>query len=374
MALGTQSLGEGLAGSGLATQSRADARWLVGPLVDSVAVLGGAALVSLALYTSARAGAALALAGALFAMITDMPHVVQTTVRIGLDPVERALHGRRYLISLTAITLLTFAMFASGNRPVVAMIWIVWQVLHVIKQHYGITRIYAVKAQYRGPYRWMAAVLVLGCATPVLYRLGQGMHFNEYVVFGERLSFSGLGLPNIPVPRALIVAMYCAFACVLFLFVSEQRARQRAGAAVLPPIVHATLLLAIVSYNLSYLFVSDLYALILIATTVHSFQYHAICWRRNYGRFARDPAAPGKPLLLGMLSQKKNLWAYAALVVVTGAALANTDTLWFGFIPFVLVLHHFYMDGYIWRSSLNPTLAADLGIARTRVAGAAGAV
>lgn len=219
----------------------------------------------------------------------------------------------------------------------------------------------------------LATVLWLGCASPVVYRVGQGMRFDEYVVFGRRMPFSGLGLPNIPVPHVLVVAMYCAFACALLLFLREQRARRRAAEPLLPPIVHAILFLAIVSYNLSYLLVSDLYALILIATSVHSFQYHVICWRRNHGHFARNIEAPGKPLLLARLSQKRNLWAYTALVVVTGAALANTEWFWLGFIPFVVVLHHFYMDGYIWRSSLNPTLASDLGIARRASAGAPGA-
>src|SRR5438477_473286 len=83
--------------------------------------------------------------------------------------------------------------------------WLVGQWFDVVKQHYGIARIYAVKAKYRGPHRLLAATLGLGCASPVLYRVGQGMRFNEYAVFGQRMPFSGLGLPDIPVPRALIV-------------------------------------------------------------------------------------------------------------------------------------------------------------------------
>lgn len=347
-------------------------RWLVGPTFDSAAILGGAALVSIALYTSARSGAALALAGAVFAMITDMPHVFQTSVRVGLDPQERALHGRRYVISLLLIGAGTSAMFLSGHRPVVAMIWIGWQFLHVVKQHYGIMRIYAAKAQYRGPYRWMTAVLWLGCGSPVLVRLGLGMRFNEYVVFGQRMPFSGLGLPDIPVPAPLVMISYGAFAVCALLFVREQTRLHLSGRPVLPGIAVATLALAVVSYNLSYLFVSDLYALIMIATAVHSFQYHAICWRRNHGRFARVTAEGEPPSLLATLSHKRNVWAYAGLVILVGAALANTELLWLGFIPFVLVLHHFYMDGYLWRSSLNPTLAADLGLSAPRVDGKAG--
>jgi hypothetical protein len=356
----------------IAGETTENSRWLVSPSVDALAVLGGALLLSALLYTSARSGAALALAGALFAMLTDMPHVVQTSVRIGLDPRERALHGTRYVVSFCVITAITAALFLSGHRPIVAMIWIVWQFVHVVKQHNGIVRIYAAKSGYRGPSRLMTATLVFGCASPVLYRVGEGMRFNEYFVFGERMPFSGLGLPNIPIPHALIIAGYAAFASSALLFVREQVGRARRGEPTLPWIAHATVWLAVTSYNLSYLFVSDLYALIMIATTMHSLQYHAISWRRNHGRYAREAEAEQRPTLLEKLSRRENVLGYAALALVIGASIASTETLWLGFIPFVVVLHHFYMDGYVWRSALNPTLAADLGIPRRAAAGRPG--
>jgi hypothetical protein len=189
-------------------------------------------------------------------------------------------------------------------------------------------------------------------------------------VFGQRMPFSGRGLPLIFVPRALIGAMYAAFAVLTVLFAREQLARRERRETPLPWVGHLTLALAIVSYNLSYLFVSDLYALIMIATAVHSLQYHAISWRRNHGRYAsqQDSDAQQRPSLLAVLSRRENVLGYAAVSVLVGATCASTETLWLGFIPFVIVLHHFYMDGYVWRSSLNPTLAADLGIPRRQPA------
>lgn len=371
MTIRSEPVGASLASQAVLSQTTVESsRWLVSRGVDTLAVLGGAAILSLLLYASARSGPALALAGALFAMMTDMPHVLQTTLRVGLDPRERRLHGRRFVLSFVVITALTGALFATGHRPIVAMIWIVWQFFHVVKQHYGISRIYAAKAGYRGPFRLMSGVLLFGCASPVLYRLGQGMRFNEYVVFGERMPFSGLGLPELPVPGALVATMYAGMVATFVLFVREQLARRARRESTLPWVVHLTLALAVVSYNLSYLFVSDLYALIMIATTMHSFQYHAISWRRNHERFARAEAERGR--FLAVLSRKENLLGYVALVVLIGAALASTETLLLGFIPFVIVLHHFYMDGYVWRSSLNPTLAHDLGMVRREPSAARG--
>ncbi len=347
--------------STVASSAREGSRWLVSRGVDTFVVLGGATAVSLLLYTSARTGAALALAGALFAMLTDMPHVLQTTLRVGLDRRERALHGRRYLVSLAAIAAGTGALFVTGHRPFVAMVWIVWQFFHVIKQHYGISRIYAAKTGYRGPFRLFTAVLLLGCVTPLAYRLGQGMRFNEYVLFGQRMPFSGLGLPDLPVPRPLVVAMYAAAVVAGVLFAREQLKRRARAEQGLPWIVYATLGLALVSYNLSYLFVEDLYALIMIAAAVHSLQYHAISWRRNHERFARAEAE--RSTFLAILSRKQNVLWYFAVMILFGATVASTETMWLGYLPFVIVLHHFYMDGYVWRSALNPTLAADLGMA-----------
>jgi hypothetical protein len=370
MTLGTKSIYAPVSSAAVASASDDSARWLVSRNVDVLAVLGGACLISTLLYTSARTGAALAIAGALFAMLTDMPHVLQTTIRIGLDPRERALHGRRYVVSMLVITAIIFALFATEHQPLVAMIWLVWQFFHVVKQHFGMVRIYSAKSGYGGPTRLMSLVLALGCGSPVLYRLGQGMRFNEYVLFGQRMPFSGLGLPDIPVPPQLVAAAYTGFACVVVLYIGEQVGRQRRGERTLPWVAQLTVLLAVVSYNLSYLFVSDLYALVMIAAAVHSLQYHAISWRRNHGRFARESAESGRPLLLSWLSRREHVLGYAAFSILVGSAIASTETLWLGFIPFVVVLHHFYMDGYLWKSSLNPTLAADLGIPRRAPAGA----
>jgi hypothetical protein len=362
MTIGSKSIYASGPSASVSRANSDDLRWLVSRNIDALWVLGGACVLSSLLYASARAGAALAIAGALFAMLTDMPHVIQTTIRIGLDPRERTLHGRRYVVSMLVIASVTFALFATDHRPIVAMVWLGWQFLHVVKQHFGVVRIYAAKSGYRGPTRLMSLVLMLGCVSPVLYRVGQGMRFNEYVVFGQRMPFSGLGLPDIPVPPLLIAAMYTGFACAAVLFVREQLARLRQGERTLPWIAQLTVLLAVVSYNLSYLLVSDLYALIMIAAAVHSLQYHAISWRRNHGRFARASAEPGRPLLLAWASRREHVLGYAALSIALGATIASTETLWLGFIPFVVVLHHFYMDGYLWKSSLNPTLAADLGL------------
>ena len=67
-------------------------------------------------------------------------------------------------------------------------------------------------------------------------------------------------------------------------------------------------------------------------------------------------------LFLARLSQA-NAWPIYALLLVTGGfVLANGEIVLLGLIPTTINLHHFYMDGFIWKRQLNPNLAADLGI------------
>jgi hypothetical protein len=155
--------------------------------------------------------------------------------------------------------------------------------------------------------------------------------------------------------------MYTAFGCATVLFCIQQLRRlRRPNEPPLPLIALATIGVAVASYNLAYLLVSDLYALILIATTVHSLQYHVISWRRNRGRFSRDLGPGGS--LLRLFADRNSPLLYAAFFVAVGSVLASLETVLLGFFPLVFVLQHFYLDRYLWRSSLNPTLAADLGI------------
>jgi len=124
-----------------------------------------------------------------------------------------------------------------------------------------------------------------------------------------------------------------------------------------------TFVVAALSYNLSYLLVSDLFALILIATTTHSLQYHLINWTRNNTRFARTENPDEKKLLLARLSTRKALPLYIGFFAGLGVLAGQLDTIIFA-VPLIFVLHHFYMDGALWKSKSNPELAYDLGIVR----------
>lgn len=302
-------------------------------------------------------------ASAMFAMLSDLPHVLQTSARVWLDPSERRLHGRHFVLSFALIGAAVTGLRLGGALVVLLVVWTYWQILHVLKQHYGILSIYAAKNGYRGQKKLAKRTLLLGCLAPVLFRAHHGFHFADYEIFGDRLPFSNLTVPTPPIPVVLVVAVYAAFAVMLVRFVREQAGIASAGGKALPWIAIATLASAVVSYNLSYLIVDDLYALILIATTVHSLQYHVISWARNNARFERpDVPREDRRLLLARLSARRALPYYALFFGVAGVLLAAFETRLLGIVPLTIVLHHFYFDGVVWKGSKNPDLARYLAI------------
>jgi len=328
--------------------------WLIGPAADTGFVLGGGLLLSLLIFAAWRAQTGFLVVATLFVLLSDLPHVGQTSVRVLLDREERQRYGRRYTVSLLVIGTAVGTLIGVGALSLLLLAWTYWQILHVLKQHYGVMNIYAVKAGYRGDRHLLKRLLFAGCLAPVLFRASFGLHFGDYWVLGKHLYFSRLSVPTPPIPMAVVAVAYAGFAVLAVVFAAEQVRIRRQGGAPLPVMGLATLAIAVVSYNIAYLLVSDLYALILIATATHSLQYHVINYARNRGRYGDASPREG---LLSRLSQRRALPAYVGALLLLGAVLGQFETVALGVLPLTLVFHHFYMDGYMWRPRDNPNLA-----------------
>ncbi|WP_030056087.1 hypothetical protein [Streptomyces novaecaesareae] len=333
----------------------ADRPWLIGPRADAWFVFGLGGLFSLVLYLCWRAGDGFLVVAAVFAVLVDFPHVLWTSLRVLLDPDERERNGRHYLVSLAVILAAVGGLTVAGRFDVVLTVFVGWQVLHVVKQHIGMVSVYAARAQSRRDRRPAKYLLIAGCSAPVLYRLSEGLHLGHYVIAGRPLPFSDAEVLLPPVPVAVVVLGYALFGVALVRFVvDEVRSAER-----LPGIALATIGVALTFYNLSYVLVSDPYALILIATTFHGFQYHVISWARNRGRFA----GTGSRLLLARLTCPKSVWPLGLALAGVGGALSQGEFVLGGVIPFTIVLHHFYLDGRLWKPAGNPGLARHLALA-----------
>lgn len=337
--------------------------WFVNRRVDIFFVFGLGALLSALLFATQGHAGVFLVAAVAFSLLSDLPHVLTTSVRVWLDPRERSRYWLHYTISFAVIATVVGVLWFGGWLVPLLAIWAYWQVFHVLKQHFGIMNIYAAKNGYKGPRKLLKYALFSACLAPVIYRASHGLNFSEYVVFGHRLPFSNLSVPVPPIPGVLVFAAFAVAAVLCAMAFWEQVKLRRAGQTTLPAMAITTIVIAVLSYNLSYLLVSDLFALILIATTTHSLQYHLINWTRNNTRFATSDDPNEQKLLLAKLSKRKALPLYAASLAGLGILAGQLDTVIFA-VPLMFVLHHFYLDGALWKSKGNPELAHDLGIVR----------
>jgi hypothetical protein len=354
----------------LADSFRSNSRWFVGPRVDTFFVLGLGVILSAVFFATTHHKGAFLVAAIAFAVLSDYPHVFATSARVWLDPRERGRYGRRYLTSLGIIALVLTALMFTGLTTVVVTVWAYWQVFHVIKQHIGIVNIYASKGGYKSSRKLMKYALLGGCLAPVVYRMAHGLRFSQYEVFGYRLPFSNLSVPTPPIPFILVAGGFLVASVLIGLLIVEQARHRRSGVTSLPAMSWATFGIAVLSYNLSYLLVSDLFALILIATTTHSLQYHLINWKRNNARFELSRELREQKLVLARLSSRRALPLYVLSFALIGLIAGKLDTFLLGVIPLTFVFHHFYMDGAMWKSKDNPELAYELGIVSAKRQGA----
>jgi hypothetical protein len=337
--------------------------WFIGRTFDLSFIIVGGIMTSLLLYLTYKFGTGFLTVAALFAIVADFPHVLETHVRILFDPEEYRVYRREFWGSLLIIGTIVGYFAAIGEAAFLVMIWVYWQPLHNFKQHFGVIALYTKKAGIRAPISLARAVLFLGCAAPILWRIAfRGLHFGNYRIFGLQMPFSGVSIPLVPVPPSAVVLAYIFFGLTVALFVVEQARMARLKRA-LPFSALAILACAVFCYNFAYIFVDDLFAVLLIATAVHPMQYHTLCWMRNNRKFSSMSIREyqGRAKLLAMLSQKRALPFYGAAMIGLGGLCALSESVAFT-IPLVIILHHFYLDGVIWKSQRNPALLKDLGL------------
>src|ERR1700730_8502740 len=77
--------------------------WFVSPRIDIWFVLRVGAALSVLLFVTTRHRSLFLIAAVLFAVLSDYPHVLQTTARIWLDPRERGRYGRHYAVSFVIV-------------------------------------------------------------------------------------------------------------------------------------------------------------------------------------------------------------------------------------------------------------------------------
>ncbi|MES2677411.1 MAG: hypothetical protein V4612_03750 [Pseudomonadota bacterium] len=321
-----------------------NSQYLVNKKLDFTGIVLFGMIIATTIFFTSYYGFGFMVVAVLFAALIDIPHVLHTYARILSNKGEFSLYREKFLTSLFLISITALFFITRNQLWLLAMVWVYWQPYHVFKQNYGISKIYAKKNGYSDSIFLCIMTLLFGCLSPIIYRVSDtGLRFGNYSVFEKQLPFSNLVIPTPNLPIESSYVLYALFFMFLFLFFLEQK-KLSLSKKQLPLIVIVMNLLTVSTYNIGYLYTQDLYALILIATSMHALQYHFICF--NYQQ--RRQKENTDKLRIRIIT-KKDLLTYFAGLMICGIFVSSSELMFSGAIPLIIVLHHFYMDGVIWR-------------------------
>jgi hypothetical protein len=340
--------------------ARQDLLWFHGSVVAGLLLVGvfkSSPPLSDATYTP---GHAAVLALLLWGVLFDGTHVFGTYVRSYLAPDAASRLGLPGRWSLAIVLLgpvlavvdawlpqrpsvLGHAGWLFQNYLLLAYLWAYW---HLVRQHYGFLVLYQRRVPGRRPAdgRLDAAMLWLGCLYP-------------YLRFALSPAYGKSGLPQVlpaawlPSLRQLLDGGAAVALLGLGVLLALRLRRVRPG----PP----ELLLAIVIGFTALVFavLDNLLTITAALTIFHNLQYHRIVWQYERGRGRIPSGSLGRYLTLGVALGV--LW-YGPRVL--GVALLQPGVgrnMLLG-LGWGIALHHYFVDGRIWRVRRQPTLAQAL--------------
>jgi hypothetical protein len=217
-----------------------------------------------------------------------------------------------------------------------------WAYFHLIRQHYGFLVLYQRRLGVRE--RLDAVVLWAGSLYPYLrFALGPA-----YPKSGLPVVLPAAWLPTLRLGLDAAAALGLAAALLLCL----RRFRTRAPGPL-------ELLVAVVTgfHILVFALLDNLLTITATLTLFHNLQYHRIVWQYENGRGRTPAGGLFRYLALGLLLGA--IWYGPRIlgVAVAASPLARNVLLGLGW---GVALHHYYVDGRIWRVRRQPQLAAAL--------------
>ena len=383
--------------------------WIFGPRTDFVVSIGGM-LSGFALFFMFTAlGWSVVLVWFVWVVTLDTPHFFASYFRTYLDREERR-QSRRLLIGSLgiflvgpALILLCAALYGLGvaqyRAPWTMFFNVVatWAYWHVMRQHYGIMRLYNRKGGEAGTEEAKLDSIVLYGAL--------GLSFVGFLMsFPPARSRIGLGalaplpadawqsplhaLAALPPDRILYLAAGFALALLVARYTVFQIAKYLRGEPLnLPKLVFiATVILLHSFMGFSGLLpATSILAFTAVITIYHDIQYFFVVWfyaRNRYGKSAepvRQYGAAGFlaksfPLFLGVgiLTISAPVWGFGCLInrvpvcssgAPFGAPTFMGDTVWilaFAAITAGFQMHHYVLDQFIWRPSRSAQLRKEL--------------
>jgi hypothetical protein len=276
-------------------------------------------------------------------------HVTSTYTRLVFD--RDSIVENRFLLTWLPLIVLATVVVASiaFGAWILTTVYLYWQWWHYTRQSYGVSRIYARKANI-APDRLTTAAVYGVPLWGILYRSYQAP---------DTFIFSSLKV--VPVPFWLVsIAGVCAVV-ITGAWLSRQIVRRSfATPLTLYICSHVTI------FSFGYLLIDDITHGWLVLNVWHNAQYILTVWLFNNNRF-RDGIHP-KHRFLSYLSQQRNVMKYFAVCLIVstiaysllGFALSTVSTFVATSLPLFAVayqainFHHYVVDAVIWKVRRRP--------------------
>ncbi len=395
--------------AGLADQGQFAVNWIVGRYTDLFCFIGAAILGYVMFFLHAGLAMNMVTVWFFWYMILDSPHFFGTYARTYLDKEEwrdrrRLLVGSIGLLAIGPVIFAICSILYSMNvgwykTPYLGLVAFVsiWAYWHVVRQHYGIMSLYKRKNRDSDAFdlsldQW---VLYLGLLSPFV---GFAVTNNEARI--------ALGLSQ-PLEAGLItnpyrtgqgwesvvlqLSMVAAFGSLLILL-ARQLVRWHRGLSLNVPKI--LFLLAVIPLHMVVCYHPASTTLALLGfsacvTIFHDMQYHAIVWYHQKNRMAKAgderfekygmaakisrsfPVYMGCAIAMGITFGivgciiDVNPGCFPDWVPLIAARSTNVfghmtvNELFYGVFLGVL-MHHYYVDQFIWRPSKDKNLQKDL--------------
>ena len=347
--------------------------WIVSPHYDLL-FFSGSCLVPLAIWAAFEAGWLTGVAVfVIFQLAFNLPHNFQTWTLTVLDRGDRARNGRTYLTAAVAIALvLTLPLIFSpeGLFPWVRDAVVYWGYYHLVRQHYGLQRLYERRAALAGApvsplesklYARFIDVVSYG---PLLIR------FRDRELMTIHAPGRDVWVRHPLLPEAAWKAVAAVWLLAILAAAVHHAVLLARGRRDLLP--RALLLCSItLAFGLATLACGNVIVAIAIVTTFHNLQYLGLVWfhnttRAGLGEAGDEPRGENAPVDW-LRSGRRGL--YAAGTYGYGLALLAPIAI-FPAVPFAelpltfAVALHYYVDSRAWRFQDRPHLARWLRLRR----------
>lgn len=391
----------------VAAEPRVQLNWIVGRRIDLFCFIGAAALGYGMFFLHAGLAMNMATVWFIWYMFLDSPHFFGTYSRTYLDKEEmrnrrKLLLGSIGLLGVGPLFVLAGYLLYRADVTwyktpylVLAAFVSIWAYWHVVRQHYGIMSLYKRKNNDPADRRLDQWVLYAGLMSPFIAFAVS----NDYARVALGLStqtgtasFSNPYVPGAGWESIVVKLTFAAALAALFIIVARQVIRwQRGGSLNLPKIMF---MLAVVPLHMVVCYhpastTLNLLGFSACVTIFHDMQYHAIVWyyqknrtakaggaaREKYGFAAKIGrsfplyllCAVGMGLTLGLLGCLLDVNA-GCIPVINSSEVALFGTmslseLFFGVFMGVL-MHHYFVDQFIWRPSKDKNVREDLKLQR----------